>query len=98
MFSYKLFDVIRRPVLTEKALRDSEERSKYCFIVDPMADKSSVREAVEKIFAVRVTKVNILNVKGKTKVFRRVIGRRADRKKAIVTLEKGCSIDFSVGY
>jgi large subunit ribosomal protein L23 len=96
MFNSNLFDVIRKPVVTEKALICAS-LNKYCFFVDVAADKNSVKNAIESIFTVNVAKVNILNVKGKTKKFKGRFGKRADLKKAIVTLANGQSIDVSGG-
>jgi large subunit ribosomal protein L23 len=88
-------DIIIRPVVSEKsyALLD---RDVYTFIVAPNANKMQIREAVEEIFNVRVTKVNTLNRKGKRKRNRRTFtyGKRADTKRAIVTLAAGDKIDL----
>jgi large subunit ribosomal protein L23 len=97
MFKPSLFDIIRRPLLTEKAINGSEFMSKYYFVVSPDANKFSVRRAVESIFEVKVSKVNIINVKGKVKRVKGVLGKRSDVKKAIVTLDKGNTIDFTKG-
>jgi large subunit ribosomal protein L23 len=96
MFNSSLFDIIKKPVVTEKAL-SANSLSKYCFFVDVSADKESVKRAIETIFSVTVAKVNILNIKGKTKKFRGRFGKRADTKKAVVTLANGQSIDVSGG-
>jgi large subunit ribosomal protein L23 len=96
MFNSSLFDIIRKPVVTEKALICGSI-NKYCFFVAAAADKNSVKRAIEGIFSVNVTKVNILNVKGKTKKFKGRFGKRADLKKAVVTLASGQSIDVSGG-
>lgn len=87
-----LYDVIRRPVITEKS-QMALEYNKYVFIVAPEATKADVKAAVEGIFDVKVTKVNIQVVKGKRKVFRGTRGQRKDEKKAVVTLEEGKTID-----
>ena len=93
---YRDYDIIRRPIVTEKS-SFATEAGKYIFEVDVDTDKTAVSKAVERIFNVKVVSVNIINVKGKTKFFRGTKGSRKDHKKAIVTLEKGQSIDFSVG-
>ena len=67
------------------------------FRVADDASKDEIAAAVEELFKVKVTKVNTLNVKGKTKRFRGVMGRRSDIKKAIVTLAEGQSIDITTG-
>ena len=90
------YDVIRSPIITEKATRLSEQ-NKVVFRVADDASKDEIAAAVEELFKVKVTKVNTLNVKGKTKRFRGVMGRRSDVKKAIVTLAEGQSIDITTG-
>lgn len=92
----KLYDVIQQPVITEKATFASEE-GKVVFQVHPQASKTEVREAVEKLFGVKVTKVNTVSVHGKTKRFRGVKGKQNNRKKAIVTLAEGQTIDTMAG-
>ena len=90
------YDVIRSPIITEKATRLSE-LNKVVFRVADDASKDEIAAAVEELFKVKVTKVNTLNVKGKTKRFRGVAGRRSDIKKAIVTLAEGQTIDITTG-
>ena len=90
------YDVIRSPIITEKATRLSEQ-NKVVFRVADDASKDEIAAAVEELFKVKVTKVNTLNVKGKTKRFRGVMGRRSDIKTAIVTLAEGQSIDITTG-
>ena len=90
--------VLVRPILTEKMLKIQEEGGKYAFVVSPSANKIEIKKAVEKRFDVTVDTVRTVNVKGKSKQMntRRGItrGKRADWKKAIVTLRSGDSIDF----
>ena len=90
------YDVILAPVITEKATLLSEH-NKVVFRVADDASKDEIAAAVEALFNVKVTKVNTLNVKGKTKRFRGIKGRRPDVKKAIVTLADGQSIDITTG-
>ena len=90
------YDTILAPVITEKATLLSEQ-NKVVFRVAQDATKDEIAAAVEELFKVKVTKVNTLNVKGKTKRFRGQIGRRSDVKKAIVTLAEGQSIDITTG-
>jgi large subunit ribosomal protein L23 len=90
------YDVILAPVITEKATLLSEQ-NKVVFRVAQDSTKDEIAAAVEELFKVKVTKVNTLNVKGKTKRFRGRVGRRSDVKKAIVTLAEGQSIDISTG-
>ena len=90
------YDVILAPVITEKATLLSEQ-NKVVFRVADDSTKDEIAAAVEELFKVKVTKVNTLNVKGKTKRFRGKVGRRSDVKKAIVTLAEGQSIDITTG-
>ena len=83
-------------MITEKATLLSEQ-NKVVFRVAGDATKDEIAAAVEALFKVNVTKVNTLNVKGKTKRFRGIMGRRSDVKKAIVTLAEGQSIDITTG-
>ena len=90
------YDVVVAPVITEKATLLSEQ-NKVVFQVAGDATKDEIAAAVEALFKVNVTKVNTLNVKGKTKRFRGIVGRRSDVKKAVVTLAEGQSIDITTG-
>lgn len=90
------YDTILAPVLTEKATFLSEQ-NKVVFRVADNATKDEIAAAVEELFKVKVTKVNTLILKGKTKRFRGRDGRRSDIKKAIVTLQEGHSIDIMTG-
>ncbi len=82
-----LHDIILRPVLSEKSY-DSIPNKKYTFIVHPDANKAEIREAVEKIFGVKVASVNTLNRKGKLHRQGRTQGYTQDTKRAFVTLKK----------
>ena len=90
------YDVIISPVITEKATTASEQ-SKVVFKVKPNATKPQIKEAVEKLFDVKVKSVNTLVRKGKHKAFRGRLGEQSDFKKAIVTLEEGHRIDVTTG-
>lgn len=90
------YDVIVSPVITEKATNLSEF-NKVVFRVAPGATKPQIKEAVERLFDVKVMAVNTLVTKGKEKFFRGRKGRRSDVKKAIVTLADGESIDVTTG-
>ena len=90
------YDTILAPVITEKATLLSEQ-NKVVFRVAMDATKDEIAAAVEELFKVKVTKVNTLIQKGKTKRFRGRPGRRSDVKKAIVTLAEGQSIDITTG-
>ena len=91
-----LYDVIRRPIITEKATMASEANA-LVFEVDIDANKPLIKEAVETLFSVKVKKINTSVLKGKTKVFRGRKGERKDWKKAVVTLEDGNTIDVTTG-
>ena len=84
-------DIIIKPVLTEKSM-DMQSENKFLFIVDRKANKTEIKNAIEKIFSVDVVKVNTMIVKGKPKRMGKFEGRTSDRKKAIVTLKEGQSI------
>ena len=90
------YDVIVSPVITEKATNLSEF-NKVVFRVAPGATKPQIKEAVERLFDVKVRAVNTVVTKGKEKFFRGRKGRRADIKKAIVTLGEGDTIDVTTG-
>ncbi|MGD8399366.1 MAG: 50S ribosomal protein L23 [Bacillota bacterium] len=88
--------LIKKPLVTEKSTKLMEE-NKYCFLVDPKANKTQIRQAVEEIFQVKVKAVNTMNVLGKMKKMGRYEGRRPSWKRAIVTLEPGCRIEYFEG-
>ena len=90
------YDTILAPMITEKATVLSEQ-NKVVFRVAMDSTKEEIAVAVEELFKVKVTKVNTLIQKGKTKRFRGRPGRRSDLKKAIVTLQEGQSIDITTG-
>jgi large subunit ribosomal protein L23 len=92
----KHYDVIVAPVITEKATAASEH-NQVVFKVAPKATKPQIKEAVEKLFDVKVKSVNTIVRKGKTKVFRGSFGTQSDSKRAIVTLEEGHRIDVTTG-
>jgi large subunit ribosomal protein L23 len=96
MSALKHYDTILAPVITEKSTMLSEH-NKVVFRVPLDATKTQVKEAVEALFKVKVAAVNTIRVKGKTKRFRGLEGKRSDRKKAIVTLAEGHSIDVTTG-
>jgi large subunit ribosomal protein L23 len=90
------YDVIKKPVITEKATMASEHGA-VVFQVAMDATKPQIKEAVESVFGVKVKAVNTTITKGKAKKFRGRPGVRSDKKKAYVTLEEGNSIDVSTG-
>ena len=92
----QMAEIIRAPVITEKATLVSEH-NQVVFRVAVDANKSEIRQAVEGLFGVSVVKVNTIRQQGKVKRFRGVIGKRNETKKAIVTLAEGDSIDVAAG-
>jgi large subunit ribosomal protein L23 len=90
------YDVIRKPVITEKATLASENGA-VVFEVAFDSNKPQIKEAVEALFGVKVKAINTVITKGKTKRFRGINGTRKDVKKAYVTLEDGNSIDVTTG-
>ena len=90
------YDTVLSPVITEKTTIIAEN-NQVVFEVPLTATKPEIKEAVEQLFKVSVIAVNTMRVKGKTKRFRGVPGRRKDVKKAIVTLNDGDSIDIATG-
>jgi large subunit ribosomal protein L23 len=86
-------DVLLKPVVSEKSYALLDE-NKYTFIVDPRANKTEIKIAVEKIFGVKVTAVNTINRKGKARRTRNGVGKRKDTKRAIVSVAVGQSIDI----
>lgn len=90
------YDVVRKPVITEKATMASEANA-VVFEVAIDANKPQIKEAVENLFGVKVKAVNTTITKGKVKRFRGQMGRRKDIKKAYVTLEEGNAIDVTTG-
>lgn len=91
-----MFDIVRRPVITEKATALSE-KNQVVFQVSLEASKPEIKAAVEGLFGVKVERVNTLVTKGKSKMFRGRPGRRSDVKKAYVQLAEGQSIDLTAG-
>lgn len=92
----KLYDVIRKPVVTEKATMASEANA-LVFEVAVGATKPLIKEAIETLFNVKVKAVNTVLTKGKVKRFKGHLGTRRDVKKAYVTLEAGHMIDVTTG-
>lgn len=95
MIQERLLDVLLEPRITEKATRIGEENRQFIFKVARDASKPEIRAAVEKLFEVEVSAVQVMNVPGKQKRFGLTQGRRANWKKAYVTLKSGFDIDFS---
>lgn len=91
-----LYDVIKKPLLTEKS-NSLEALGKYVFIVSPESNKAQIKKAIEQIFNVEVKGVNIINIHGKTKIFKGRKGKRSGFKKAVITTKDMKKIEFSKG-
>jgi len=91
-----LYQVIKNPIITEKSTM-GRENGQYFFIVESWANKFFIKEAVEKIFNVKVKSVNTLTLKGKSLRFKGRSGVRSDMKKAMISLKDGHSIDLETG-
>jgi large subunit ribosomal protein L23 len=94
-FSQNAWDIIRRPIITEKSyklLDESSSRKKYVVEVLSTATKASIALAVKNIFELDAYSINIINTKGKRKKYKGIMGKRSDMKKAIITLSPGQTI------
>jgi len=91
------YDIIKRPLMTEKTNIQKEAANQFTFEVDRRANRVEIKRAVEQIFNVRVAGVKTMQVRGKVKQRGRIVGKRRDWKKAIVTLFPGQRIDFFEG-
>lgn len=89
-----LFQVIKKPLITEKTSLGKDENNMVAFVVDRSATKIEIKQAVEKFFKAQVKDVNTATVAGKRKRFGRHEGKRSNWKKAYVTLKQGSSVDF----
>jgi large subunit ribosomal protein L23 len=94
MNNERLSRILIGPVVSEKSTRVADQGQQIIFKVLPDASKPEIRKAVETMFDVKVTAVQVSNVKGKVKRFGQTLGRRSDWKKAYVTLAEGSDIDF----
>ncbi len=92
-----LYQIIKRPLITEKGTKQKKQSNQLAFEVDRRANKILVRNAIESIFKVKVLSVRVMNVKGKERRVGRNVGRKADWKKAIVRLAPGETIEFFEG-
>jgi large subunit ribosomal protein L23 len=93
----EIHEIIRRPLLTEKGTMLKEMGSQYLFEVDRRSSKHQIKQAVEKLFNVKVTDVHTVNIRGKMKRVGAHVGKKSNWKKAYVTLEKGTKIEFFEG-
>jgi len=91
------YNIIKRPLVTEKTNIQKEVDNQVTFEVDPRANRIEIQRAIEQIFNVKVANTRTMNVKGKSKRRGRIVGKRKDWKKAIVTLMPGERIDFFEG-
>ena len=90
------FEIIKTVRLTEKGTRQSENYNQYTVVADYRANKTQIRQAVQELFKVKVTKVNTMNVRGKDRRQRTAqAGKTSDWKKAIVTLKEGDKISLT---
>lgn len=91
------YQIIKGPLITEKATIQKEANNQLSFEVDRKANRVEIRHAVEKVFNVKVKRVRTVQMKGKVKRVGRALGKRRDWKKAVVTLAKGENIEFFEG-
>ena len=91
------YDIIKRPLITEKTNIQKEEFNQISFEDDRRANRVEIKRAIEKIFNVRVSTIRTIQIKGKTKQRGRIVGKRRDWKKAVATLMPGERIDFFEG-
>lgn len=89
-----IYDVIKKPLITEKTTVQKDEKNVLAFVVNRAANKIEIKAAVEQLFNTEVASVNTVNVAGKTKRTVRGIGKRSNWKKAYVTLKEGSNVDF----
>lgn len=89
-----IYDVIKKPLVTEKTTLEKDAKNVIAFEVDRDANKIEIKNAVEKLFKVEVTGVKTVNIAGKMKRFGKNIGKRSNWKKAYVTLKEGNNVDF----
>lgn len=92
--SLEPYQIIKAPLLSEESIIHTEAHNQYAFRVVPSASKGQIRDAIEKMFNVQVVSVNTMNYQGKLRRRGRVLGRRPDWKKAVVTLKEGDTIDL----
>lgn len=92
-----LYEVIKRPLITEKSNLQKEQYNQLTFEVDRRANKLEIKKAVEAVFKVKVLDVRVMNIEGKRKRAGRFLGKRPDWKKAVVRLRPGDRIEFFEG-
>lgn len=89
-----MYDVIKKPLITEKSTIAKDDRNVVAFVVDRDANKIEIKGAAEQLFNVKVASVRTINVAGKVKRFGKNTGKRSNWKKAYVTLQEGSTVDF----
>ena len=94
--NFNSYDILVKPIITEKSTNLSAN-NQVVFEISETATKPLIKAAVEDIFGAKVKRVNTLRLKGKSKRFRGILGKRSDVRKAIVTLEEGNTIDVTAG-
>ena len=94
---HNIYDVIVRPIITEKSTDQLDRHRKYSFVVARNANKVEIARAVEKLFPVKVESVRTMQYRGKERRVGRTLGRRAAWKKAVVTLHEGNTIEIFEG-
>ena len=97
MSNERLYKVLLSPRMTEKSTRLAESSNQYVFRVTTDSNKKEIKDAVEKLFEVKVESVRIVNVKGKSKSFKLRAGKRNDWKKAYIRVQEGQTIDILGG-
>jgi large subunit ribosomal protein L23 len=95
--SKNVYQVLKRPLITEKSTIEKEARNKLFFEVDRRANKIEIKQAVERIFKVNVLDVTTTNIKGKVKRVGRFLTKESDWKRAIVTIKPGQRVEFFEG-
>lgn len=93
----EMYDIIKRYIVTEKSTTAKDEYNKYIFEVDRRANKIEISKTVEKLFKVKVVDVRVMNVVGKKKRVGKILGKKRDWKKAIITLAPGNVIEIFSG-
>jgi len=91
------YNIIKKPVVTEKTTNQKDSLNQYTFEVDSRKNRIELKQNLEKIFNISILKIRTMNVKGKKVRRGRIIGTKKNRKKAIVTLQKGDRIEFFDG-
>ena len=96
MATDNIYKIILSPLVTEKSTKISEN-NQYVFKVTLDSNKKEIKNAIEKLFKVKIKNINTTRIKGKSKIFKGTRGKRSDYKKAIVSLNEGESLDYSGG-